>query len=105
LIKVGDKSYGEALKNFCKSRKWEVEVEYVRAKIKYVKVGGLLIERMEDCIIDCFKHWAFMDAFATLYVNRKEMNIERLFRENRWKRIPHTRVRVGASFEIWLFFI
>ncbi|MCD6220331.1 hypothetical protein J7K43_08125 [Candidatus Calescamantes bacterium] len=97
VIKVNNKSYGEAVKEFCRRRGWEIEVEYVKdiSRIGYVKVGNLKIEKIDECIIDCFKHWAFMDAFATLYVNRNKVNIRRLFQDNYWKRIPHSQIRIG----------
>ena len=97
VIKVRDKSYGEAVKEFCRRKSWGIEVEYVKdiSRVGYVKVGNLRVEKIDECIINCLKHWAFMDAFATLYVNRNRVNIRRLFHDNYWKRISHSQARIG----------
>lgn len=67
----------------------------MKDKINCVRIGRLNIEKIEDNIIDCLQNWAFMDAFATLYTNRKRINFKNLIRENYWKRVPKSSVRVG----------
>ena len=69
VLKVKEKSYGKALKEFARKKGWSIEVEYLKdpAKIKYRKVGNLLVEDIEENVIACLQNWAFTDAFATLY--------------------------------------
>jgi len=101
VLKVRDKSYGKALKEFAKKRGWNVEVKYSKefSKIKYKKFGNLLIEDMEDNVIECLQNWAFADAFATLYANRDRINLDRLYKESYWKRISKTNVRARQALE------
>src|SRR4030043_821033 len=101
VLKVKDKSYGKALKEFTKKRGWNVEVEYSKDvfKIKYRKVGNLFVEDIEDNVIECLQNWAFTDAFATLYENRNRINLDRLYKESYWKRISKTNVRVKQALE------
>jgi hypothetical protein len=101
VLKVKDKSYGKALKAFAKKKGWNIEVEYSKdpSKIKYHKVGNLLVEDIEENIIDCLQNWAFADAFATLYENRNKINLNRLYKESYWKRISKTNVRAKQALE------
>lgn len=101
VLKVKDKSFGKALKEFAKSRGWNIEVEYSKdfSKVKHKKVGNLLIEDMEDNVIECLQNWAFTDAFATLYTNRDRIRLDKLYRESYWKRISKTDVRVRQALE------
>jgi len=95
IVKVNDRSYAKALEEFSKQKSLKIKVKYVKDKIDYVRIGRLNIEKIEDSIIDCLQNWAFIDAFATLYVNIKRVNFENLLKENYWKRIPKSSVRTG----------
>jgi hypothetical protein len=101
ILKVKDKSFGKAFKEFAKKKDWNVEVEYSKdsSKIKYRKIGNLLVEGMEDNVIECLQNWAFTDAFATLYANKDRINLDRLYKESYWKRISKTDVRVKQALE------
>ena len=101
VLKVKDRSYGEALKEFAKKRGWTFEVEYSKdpSEIKYRKIGKLLVEDIEENVIDCLQNWAFADAFATLYENRDKINLNRLYKESYWKRISKTNVRAKQALE------
>jgi len=101
VLKVKEKSYGKALKEFARKNGWNIEVEYLKdpTKIKYRKVGNLLVEDIEENVIECLQNWAFTDAFATLYENRDRINLNRLYKESYWKRISKTNVRVKQALE------
>ena len=101
VLKVREKSYGKALKEFARKKGWNIEVEYLKdpTKIKYRKVGNLLVEDIEENVIECLQKWAFTDAFATLYWNRGRINLNRLYKESYWKRISKTNVRVKQALE------
>jgi hypothetical protein len=101
VLKVKDKSYGKALKEFAKKKGWNFEIEYSKdpSKIKHIKIGDLFVEDIEDNVIECLQHWAFADAFATLYENRDRINLERLFKTSYWKRISRTNVRAKQALE------
>ncbi len=101
VLKVKDKSYGKALKAFTKKKGWNIEVEYSKdpSKIKYRKIGNLLVEDIEENVITCLQNWAFADAFATLYENRNKINLNRLYKESYWKRISKTNVRAKQALE------
>lgn len=92
-IKVKDESYGKALEAFGKSKGIEIRVEHLEKKTKYVKVDGLLVEDVADTIVDCIQDWAFTDALATLYVNRKKIDWEDLLKNSYWKRVAGTGIR------------
>ena len=101
VLKVKEKSYGKALKEFARKKGWNIEVEYLKdpTKIKYRKVGNLLVEDIEENVIECLQNWAFTDAFATLYENRDKINLNRLYKESYWKRISKTNTRVKQALE------
>jgi hypothetical protein len=101
VLKVKDRSYGKAVKEFTKKKGWNVEVEYLRdsSKIRFRKLGNLLVEDIEDNVIECLQNWAFTDAFATLYENRDKINLDRLYKESYWKRISKTNVRAKQALE------
>ncbi len=101
VLKVKEKSYGKALKEFARKNGWNIEVEYLKdpTKIKYRKVGNLLVEDIEENVIECLQNWAFTDAFATLYENRDRINLNRLYKESYWKRISKTNVRAKQVLE------
>ena len=101
VLKVKNKSYGRALKELAKKKGWNVEVEYSKdfSKIKYRKIGNLLVEDIEDTVIDCLQNWAFTDAFATFYANRDRINLDRLYKESYWKRISKTDIRAKQVLE------
>jgi hypothetical protein len=104
VLKVKEKSYGKALKEFARKKGWNIEVEYLRdpTKIRFRKVGSLLVEDIEENVIACLQNWAFTDAFATLYENRDKINLNRLYRESYWKRISKTNVRAKQALEYGL---
>jgi hypothetical protein len=101
ILKVKDKSYGKALKEFARKKGWNVEVEYAKdaSKIKYRKVGNLFVEDIEENVIECLQNWAFADAFATLYENRGKINLDRLYKASYWKRISKTNIRAKQALE------
>jgi hypothetical protein len=101
VLKVKDKSYGKALKEFGKKKGWNFEVEYSKdaSKIKYRKIGNLLVENIEENVIECIQNWAFADAFATLSENKDKINLDRLYKESYWKRISKTNVRAKQALE------
>ncbi len=100
-LKVEDKSYGKALQEFAKKRGWNVEIEYSKdlSKVKYRKVGNLLVENIEDNVIECLQKWAFTDAFATLYENKNKIDLDRLYQDAYWKRISKTNIRTKQALE------
>jgi hypothetical protein len=100
-LKVEDKSYGKALQAFAKKMGWNVEIEYSKnlSKVKYRKVGNLLVENIEDNVIECLQRWAFTDAFATLYENKNKIDLGRLYQDAYWKRISKTNVRTKQALE------
>lgn len=100
LLKIIDRSYSRALKEFAKKRGWRIELEYVKPEeASYKKVGNLLIEDVEDSIIECIQRWAFIDAFATLYTNRKKLDLDSLEKKAYWKRITRSNIRVRQVLE------
>lgn len=101
VLKVTDKSYGKALEEFAKRRGWRIHAQYVPkpSKENYEKVGNLLVESMEETIIECMQEWAFIDAFATLYSNRKSIRLRKLSEANYWKRVSGSSVRVRQALE------
>jgi len=100
LLKIADRSYGRALKEFAKKREWNIELEYVKPEeVSYRRVDNLLVEDIEDNIIDCMQRWAFTDAFATLYANRRKLDLASLEKKAYWKRIARSNVRVRQALE------
>ena len=101
VLKVKDKSYGKALKEFGKKKGWNLEVKYPKdvSKVKYRKIGNLLVEDIEENVIECLQKWAFADAFASLYENKDKINLDRLYKESYWKRISKTNVRAKQALE------
>lgn len=98
-LKVTDRSYGKALEEFARKRGWRFQVEYVDKPVGYRRVGGLLVENIDETIIGCLQTWAFMDAFATLYSNRDRVKLEDLLKRSYLKRIKGTGVRVKQALE------
>ena len=98
-VKVTNKSYGKALEEFFKRRGWKILVEVVSKPISYVRMNGLFVESLDETIIGCVQRWAFMDAFATLYVNRDKINLKMLLKKCYWRRIKGTDVRVKQAIE------
>jgi len=98
-LMVSDRSYGRALVEFAKRRGWRINVEYVAMPKGYTKIGKLLVEDVNETIIECMQKWAFMDAFAVLYSNRKRIRLEGLLRRSYWKRVGGTNIRVRQVLE------
>jgi hypothetical protein len=100
-IKVTNKSYGKAVQEFSKINSWHVKVEYIKpqSNMKYKKINGLLIENIEENIIDCMKNWAFTDAFATVYENRKNIDFKKILKQSYWRRISRSNVRIKQALE------
>ena len=98
-VKVLDKSYGKALKEFFKRRSWKILVEVVSKPTSYVKMDGLLVESLDETIIECLQRWAFIDAFATLYVNREKTDLKTLLKKAYWRRVREKNVRVRQVIE------
>lgn len=96
VLKVADRSYGRALKEYAKRRGWHVELEYV-VNIRTRKINGLLVEELEDTVMDCLQRWAFTDAFAAVYSNRRKVDLKRLERNAQWRRISGTGVRMRQA--------
>lgn len=99
VIKVKNKSYGRALQEFGKRKGWDIKVEMMKRPVKYVKVGNLFVEAMEESIIDCMQNWAFTDAFATFYENKEKIKAKNLWEKSYWKRISGSDVRVRQALE------
>lgn len=93
VLKVRNRSYGKALQEFAKKRGWSIEVEYAE-KIRYQKIRNLLVEDVDDTVIDCLQNWAFMDAFAVLYVNKDRLTLKKLADRGYWRRVSGTNIRV-----------
>lgn len=98
-IKVRDESYGKALRAFGRARGWAIVTEPLEKDPKYVKVGRLLVETVDQSIVDCIQDWAFADAFAVLYANRPRINWDALLRDAYWKRVSGSDTRVGQVLE------
>jgi predicted transcriptional regulator of viral defense system len=96
LVKVRDSSYGKALEAFGKTRGWKVVAEPLGGE-KYTEVDGVYVEALEDCVIECMQHWAFADAFAVLYENRRKPLYDSLARRSYWKRITKSEVRIRQA--------
>lgn len=101
VLKVTDKSYGKALKEFGRKRGWSIEVEYAKdaSRIRYRRVRGLFVEDIEMNVVECLQKWAFADAFATLHENKARIDLDRLIGESYWRRISKTSVRVKQALE------
>jgi hypothetical protein len=100
VLKVSDNSYGKALQEFGKKRGWKIEVEYVKPdEVRSARVGGLLVEDIEENIIECVRRSAFTDAFATLYANRRKIDPNKLTRRTYWQRVAGSNVRVRQVLE------
>ncbi len=94
-LSVNNQSYRRALEIFAKSMGWNFEVEFYRKiPYEYKKVDDLFIEELESCIVDCLAEWSFIDAFATLYFRRDEIDFDKLRILARWKRLSKTNLRV-----------
>lgn len=96
ILKVKDSSYGRALQEFSKKRGWNVKVEYAE-NVKYSKIGNLFVEDVENTIVNCLQNWAFVDAFAVLYANRRKLKLKSLSDRSYWKRVSGTNVRIGQA--------
>lgn len=97
-LAVENRSYRNALENFAKEMGWVFEVEFHdRIPYEYKKVDGLFVETPESCTVNCISEWAFMDAFATLYFRRDEVDFDKLRGLGRWKRISKTDTRVWTA--------
>lgn len=93
-ISVKDKSYGKALRELTKKTGWIFEIEILKNNIEYKKVGDLLVEAPESCIVNCISNWSFLDSLAVLYLMRKELSWNKLKKLSRWKRVSKTNTRV-----------
>ncbi|MCL2134535.1 MAG: hypothetical protein FWH37_03130 [Candidatus Bathyarchaeota archaeon] len=100
-LKVDDKSYGQALQEFAKTKGWQIEIECSKdlSKVKHRKIGNLFVEIIEDNVITCLQRWAFVDAFATLHKNRSKINWDQLYQTAYWKRISKTNIRTRQALE------
>lgn len=98
-IKVRDDSYGKALEAFGRARGWDIVTEPLDSRTKYVRVGGLLVETINQSIVHCIQDWAFVDAFAALYANRRRIDWDELLQESYWKRVSSTSVRTRRVLE------
>lgn len=97
-LAVKDRSYGNALERFAQDMGWDFEIEYHdRIPYEFRKVDGLFIETIESSIVSCISKWSFIDAFATLYFRRDEIDFEKLKDMGRWKRISGSNIRVWTA--------
>lgn len=92
---VKDRSYGKAVERFSKEKGWKVESYYSEDAPEYVRVGKLNVQKLEDNIIDCASKWAFIDAFATIYENRKKIDLEKIAQKYYWNRLLGSEIRIG----------
>jgi len=95
-LAVTDRSYKRALEEFGRSRGWIFEVEVYDKKVpyEYVRLGNLLVETLESSIVSCITEWSFLDALATLYFRKNEINFHKLKKLSRWKRVSRSNMRV-----------
>ena len=94
-LAVRDEGYRKALEALGRRRGWAFEIEvHDRVPYEYVKLGGLLIESVESSIVSCVAEWSFLDALATLYFRRGEVNFGKLKKMARWRRLSRSDVRV-----------
>jgi hypothetical protein len=94
-LAVNNRSYKRALEAFAKSMGWNFEVEFHRKiPYEYREIDGLFVETLESCIVNCIAEWSFIDAFATLYFRRDDIDFAKLKNLGRWKRISGTNTRV-----------
>ena len=97
-LAVEDRSYKRALESFAKQIGWSFEVEYHdKIPYDYRRVDELFVEIPESCIVSCMSEWSFTDAFAVLYFRRGEVDLEKLRRIVRWRRISGTDIRVWTA--------
>jgi len=93
-LAVKDKAYGRALEALGKMIGWNFEVEYHKViPYEYRKINNLYIETIESSIVSCIVDWSFIDAFATLYFRRREIDFSKLKTLSKWKRISNTDLR------------
>lgn len=77
---------------------WDFEIEYhERIPYEYKELDDLFIETIESSIVSCTSECSFIDAFATLYFRRDEMDFEKLREIGRWKRISNSDTRVWTA--------
>jgi len=97
-LAVQSRSYKKALENLAREMGWVFEVEFHdKMPYEYMKVDELFVETPESCVVSCMSEWAFMDAFATLYFRRDEVDFDKLRQLGRWKRISKTDTRVWTA--------
>lgn len=97
-LAVEDKSYKKALERFAEKMAWTFEVEYYdKIPYEYIRVDELFVESPEFCVINCMADWSFMDAFAILYFRKDEIDLDKLKRLGRWRRISKSDVRVWTA--------
>jgi len=53
---------------------------------------------MDETIIECLQIWTFMDAFATLYLNR-DSKIRGFYQKSYWRRIKGMEVEIRQALE------
>lgn len=96
LIGVKNKSFSKALEKFCNQRGWRVEakVNPELGKKDYTEIDGIYVENKEQSIIGCIKNWAFIDAFAVLYIWKGNIDYKTLREKSLWKRVSGTNTRV-----------
>jgi hypothetical protein len=92
---VKDKSYGKALEKFCKKRGWKLEISNSEESPECVKIGKLYVQDLGENIVDCTTRWAFVDAFATIYENRRKINLEKIAEHYYWNRLSGSNTRIG----------
>lgn len=92
---VKDRSYGNALEELSRKRNWKIEAYHSQDPPKYVRIGSLNVQKLEENIIDCASRWAFLDALATIYENRKKVNLEKIAEHYYWNRLPGSDIRIG----------
>lgn len=98
LVKVKDRSYGQALKAFGEGKGWDLEVEVARKPPAYTKIDGLLVETIDETILDCLSRWAFLDAFAILH-EHPEIDFRTVAKQGYWQRLPGTHIRLKPVLE------
>lgn len=96
-LAVRDRGYKRALEAFGEKRGWAFEIEvHDEIPYEYVKLGGLLVESLESSIVSCVAEWSFLDALATLYFRRGEVNFGKLKKMARWRRVSRSNTRVWS---------
>ncbi len=94
-VLVNNKEYAKTLEKFSEKHNLKINVIYSKNLPKYIKADNLLIETIEYCIIDCLTDYAFIDAFSTIYEQKKDINLENLLKLSYHKTLPNSNIKLN----------